>query len=192
MHAAQAEMRPIEADAYNKATSSKYATYAKLDRALRPIYSKHGFSLSFNTVDSPLPNHMRPVCYVSHNAGHMRPYQIDIPTDGKGAKGNDVMTKTHAVGAGASYGMRYLLKMIFNVLVGEADRDGNNVIDQVQDPKGFAQWEADMDATADSGLAALNDAWRKSPKVMCDHAVKHYADRHNKRKIKAAKATVPA
>ena len=32
--------------------------------------------------------------------------------------------KTHAVGAGMSYGMRYLLKMIFNIAIGEDDDDG--------------------------------------------------------------------
>lgn len=32
-----------------------------------------------------------------------------------------MMTKTHATGAAMSYGMRYLLKMIFNAAIGEAD-----------------------------------------------------------------------
>jgi len=35
------------------------------------------------------------------------------------------MTKTHAAGSAMSYGMRYLLKGIFNVAVGEDDDDGN-------------------------------------------------------------------
>jgi hypothetical protein len=48
-----------------------------------------------------------------------------MPADGKGARGGDVMTKTHATGSAASYGMRYLLKMIFNIAVAEADDDGN-------------------------------------------------------------------
>jgi hypothetical protein len=48
-----------------------------------------------------------------------------MPSDGKGAKGGDVMTKTHATGAAESYGMRYLLKMIFNIAIGEEDNDGN-------------------------------------------------------------------
>ncbi len=48
-----------------------------------------------------------------------------MPADGKGAKGGDVMTKTHATGAAASYGARYLLKGIFNIAVGDDDRDGN-------------------------------------------------------------------
>src|SRR5690606_22703208 len=47
MEACQAEMRPISADATNPQTRSKYATYGKLDKALRPIYTRHGFSISF-------------------------------------------------------------------------------------------------------------------------------------------------
>ena len=49
-----------------------------------------------------------------------------MPADGKGAKGGEVMTKTHAMGAATAYGMRYLLKMIWNVAVGEDDTDGNS------------------------------------------------------------------
>jgi hypothetical protein len=126
MKAAQSEMRSISADAENKQTHSRYATYAKLDNALRPIYTKHGFSVSFDEDDSPKPDHIRVLAYVAHEAGFTRTYRKDMPADGKGAKGGDVMTKTHATGAAASYGMRYLLKGIFNVAVGEEDTDGNH------------------------------------------------------------------
>jgi len=125
MKAAQAEMRTIGADANNSQTRSKYATYAKLDSVLRPIYTKHGFSISFDEDDSPKADHIRVLCYVAHEAGYTRTYRKDMPADGKGARGGDVMTKTHAAGAAASYGMRYLLKGIFNVAVGEDDTDGN-------------------------------------------------------------------
>ena len=43
------------------------------------------------------------------------------------------MTKTHASGAAQQYGMRYLLKAIFNVAVGEDDRDGNDPIEMVSE-----------------------------------------------------------
>lgn len=125
MKAAQAEMRTIGVDANNSQTRSKYATYAKLDSILRPIYTKHGFSVSFDEDDSPKAEHIRVLAYVAHEAGFTRTYRKDMPADGKGAKGGDVMTKTHATGAAASYGMRYLLKGIFNVAVGEEDTDGN-------------------------------------------------------------------
>jgi hypothetical protein len=125
MNAAQAEMRPIAANASNPQTKSRYATFDKLDRVLRPIYTTHGFSLSFDEADSPKPEHVRVVCHVSHIGGHTRTYHCDMPADGKGAKGGDVMTKTHAAGAAKSYGARYLEKGIFNVAVGDEDDDGN-------------------------------------------------------------------
>lgn len=125
MNAAQAEMRPIAANASNPQTRSRYATFDKLDRVLRPIYTAHGFSHSFDEGDSPKPEHVRVLCYLSHVSGHTRTYHRDMPADGKGAKGGDVMTKTHAAGAAGSYGARYLLKGIWNVAVGEEDDDGN-------------------------------------------------------------------
>ncbi len=125
MNAAQGEMRPIAANASNPQTRSKYATYDKLDRVLRPIYTEHGFSHSFDEGESPKPDHVRVLCYLSHVGGHTRTYHRDMPADGKGAKGGDVMTKTHAAGAAGSYGARYLLKGIWNVAVGEEDDDGN-------------------------------------------------------------------
>lgn len=124
MTGAQSEMGRISADATNPQTRSNYASYGKLDSVLRPIYTKHGFALSFDEGES-IPDHVLVLCNVSHNSGHSRIYRKLMPADGKGAKGGDVMTKTHASGAAMSYGMRYLLKGIFNVAIGEEDNDGN-------------------------------------------------------------------
>jgi hypothetical protein len=120
----QTQIKRIAPDLDNPQTRSKYASYAAIDRKIRPIYSEEGMSLSFTTEDCPLQEHIRVVCFVSLR-GHTRKYQVDMPCDGKGAKGGDVMTKTHAAGAAMSYGMRYLVKGIFNIAVGEEDTDGN-------------------------------------------------------------------
>jgi hypothetical protein len=125
MARAQSDMRRVVADGNNPQTHSKYATYAAIDRALRPIYSREGFALSFDTADSPQADCIRVICRVSHASGHTEEFRVDMPADGKGAKGGDVMTKTHATGSAMTYGMRYLVKMIFNVAVGEDDNDGN-------------------------------------------------------------------
>jgi len=130
MTAAQLEMGRVKTDAKNSQTHSEYATYGAIDRVLRPIYTTHGFALSFDSTDSPSDGCVRVLCYVSHVSGYERTYHIDMPADGKGAKGGDVMTKTHATGAAISYGKRYLLNMIFNVALGDDDKDGN-----VQQPK---------------------------------------------------------
>lgn len=125
MNAAQAEMRAISQDASNPQTRSKYASYAALDSAIRPIYAKHGFALSFDTADGAPENCVRVVCKVSHKMGHSERPHLDMPNDGKGAKGGDVMTKTHATMSAVSYARRGLLKMVWNLSEGEHDDDGN-------------------------------------------------------------------
>jgi hypothetical protein len=159
---AQEAMRPVSADASNPQTKSKYASYAALDRAIRPIYTKHGFGLSFDTGEALKPEDVRVLCYVSHGHGFERTYHVDMPADGKGAKGGDVMTRTHATGAALSYGMRYLLKMIFNIAVGEDDRDGNDPAEHRDAPAGFERWADDMEATADDGWTVLEKAWKEA------------------------------
>ena len=163
MTSCQRDLGTIAADATNPQTRSKYATYAKLDKVLRPIYTRHGISISYGTADSPLPDHVRVVAHVSRG-GYTRLYQIDMPNDGKGAKGGDVMTKTHAQGAGMQYGMRYLLKGIFNVAVGDEDTDGNATGGLSADAKAKL-----MDAVA---LVADQESWEALWKQMTDAATK--------------------
>ncbi|HEX3577553.1 MAG TPA: ERF family protein, partial [Thermoanaerobaculia bacterium] len=155
MQAAQAEMRPISADATNPQTRSKYASYNKLDLALRRIYTAHGFAVSYDTAKSEKPEHMLVLAYVSHAGGHVRTHQVEMPNDGKGAKGGDVMTKTHATGAAMTYGMRYLLKMIFNVAVGEDDTDGNTPGQERRPAQQTARRPSHV-KNADSSVQVLN------------------------------------
>lgn len=124
LKAAQEEMGVVGYNRTNNQTRSSYATLEKLDSAVRPIYTKHGFSISYDTGDGP-EGMIRVLCIVAHQDGHERTYKLDVAADGKGAKGNDVMTKTHAIGSGLSYGKRYLLTAVFNIQTGENDDDGN-------------------------------------------------------------------
>lgn len=121
---AQAKIRRIGVDSSNPQTHSKYASYAKLDGAIRPAYSDEGLSLSFDTGVATRPESLTVYCDVNLN-GYTKRYSVEMPADGKGAKGNDVMTRTHATGSAISYGKRYLLNMIFNLAIGETDDDGN-------------------------------------------------------------------
>lgn len=163
MNKAQSEMGRISADAENKQTRSRYATYGKLDAAVRPIYTRHGFSISFNEGEGAPEGCARILAYVSHTAGHTRTYKADVPNDGKGAKGGDVMTKTHATGSAHSYGRRYLLKDIFNIAIGEEDDDGNG-----GDGGGYTPDDKLVEAMLDTaraealkGTSALRTWWDK-------------------------------
>ncbi|MCG5533139.1 ERF family protein [Halorhodospira sp. 9621] len=156
MSRCQRQMGRVSADANNPQTRSRYATYARMDAALRPIYTQEGFSLSFDT-EAVQDGWVRVLCYVSHETGHTRTYRVDMPSDGIGAKGNAVMTRTHASGSAMSYGMRYLLKLIFNVAIGEDDDDGNAAGNP---PRPVAQ--GSQTVTAEQ-LAAIEGALRRCP-----------------------------
>jgi hypothetical protein len=130
----QEKIKRIAPDLENPDKKSKYASYAAIDRVIRPIYSAEGFSLSFTHADSPKPDHVRIVCRVSLRA-HVEMYQIDMPVDTTGPKGTAMMTKTHATAASDSYGKRYLVKDIFNIAIGEEDRDGNAITFSVLDER---------------------------------------------------------
>jgi hypothetical protein len=123
--AAQAEMVPIVADAVNAEVgrAHRYASYAHLDRAVRPIYTAHGLSVTFNTGERSTDTAVEVTCYLCGH-GYGRSYAIIMPADGKGARGGDVMSRTHAAASAISYGMRYLLVMIFNLAI-DRDDDGN-------------------------------------------------------------------
>jgi hypothetical protein len=56
-------------------------------------------------------NCVRVVCYVAAH-GHERKHHIDLPADGKGAKGGDVMTKTHATMSAITYGRTLALNNV--------------------------------------------------------------------------------
>lgn len=125
MAQAQAEMRAVVTDKRNTQTKSNYASYAALDNVVRPIYTRHGFSVTYNSEPADTTDMIRVVAYVE-NCGFERRYSVDMPCDGKGAKGGDVMTKTHAMKSAVTYGKATLLPMIFNIAVTDrSDDDGN-------------------------------------------------------------------
>lgn len=115
---AQNEVSEVVPDAKN-ANGGQYATFKALNALLRPVYLRHGFTLSFNGAPSPNPEEVYILCKVSHAGGHSEPYMIPMSTDNKGPKGGGVMSKQQAVAAAGSYGRSVLLKLIFNIAIGE-------------------------------------------------------------------------
>jgi hypothetical protein len=67
---------------------------------------------------------VRVVCKVFHSGGHCETHGLDVPVDGIGAKGGQVMTKVRALGSGCTYARRYLSAMVFNIAV-DRDDDAN-------------------------------------------------------------------
>lgn len=125
MSVCQADMPQIVPRSANEQTSSMYAALEEIDRVARPIYTRHGFALSFGTIDCPVEGCFRQTCLATHSAGHARPYQADLPSDMAGIKGNPNKTGIQAFGSTMSYGQRYMTKLVFNIVIGGEDNDGN-------------------------------------------------------------------
>lgn len=134
LQAVQAEMPSIKRDADNKQTSSTYARLESINAALIPVYTKHGFSLSFGTKPGG-ESFINVTCRVSHVAGHTRDYDYPSPIVTTGIKGNAMMTPTHASGSALSYGRRYLTCLIFNVVLTNEDDDGNKASPRAEPAK---------------------------------------------------------
>jgi ERF superfamily len=175
MISCQSEIKRIAANRENPQTRSMYATYDTLDRIIRPIYTQAGFALSFDTGESP-SDMVKVLCHVMHREGHTRTYHTDIPADGKGAKGGDVMTKTHAMGSGMTYGRRYLLALIFNLAFGKDD-DGNGAtageydaiydkIDLAQSLEELKKVYPEVDGAAGAGKRNLIAAYNKRVRTL--------------------------
>lgn len=98
---------------------STYAKYEDIDRVIRPLYSEHGFSISFDSNRTP-----EGVTYygtLSHVEGYSRTAEMILPPDTSGAK-----NQIQAIGSTISYAKRYLVGMLLNlVTVGEDDDAGS-------------------------------------------------------------------
>lgn len=127
MNAAQGEMPTIKADSFNNQTKSAYISVEGLNKSIKPIYAKHGFSLSFGEGTPPKEGLCRTTCEVRHIGGHSESFYLDLPLDGVGIKGNANMTAIHGRLSSDTYAQGRLLRKIFNLTVvdDETDNDGN-------------------------------------------------------------------
>lgn len=124
MAEAQAEMPRVLKNKDNTHTKSKYSDLAAVDAAMKPVITKYGFSLSFNTVATEQKGFVRVGVTVAHKDGHETYHEDDFPLDDSGAKGNSNKTGIQAWGSTVTYARRYMKLMVFDVATSE-DNDGN-------------------------------------------------------------------
>lgn len=149
MAQAQSAMPLIGKDRHNSQTNSDYATLDAINERIVPIYTRHGLSLTFDTSESPLADHVRVTCRVKHRGGHTESYTHDNPLDMTGIGGKVNKTATHGRGSAITYARRYLTMLIFNLRTGHDD-DGN-----ASDSGDFGAWHDAIDAAVD--MTGLND-----------------------------------
>lgn len=124
MAEAQGEMTPVYKGAWNDQTKSHYARLEHIVEMIVPVYSRHGFSMSFGTVPGAPEGCIRTACDVRHEGGHVEHYELDMELDNAGIAGKVNKTGPHARGSSISYCRRYLTCMVWNIPTGRDD-DGN-------------------------------------------------------------------
>ena len=132
MRDVQAEARPVVKDAQNTQTGSSYARLESIAKALKPVYTAHGFSLSFDQPDGAPDGFMRVAVHVMHTGGHSERHKLDLPLDDIGIKGARNKTGIHAAGSTVSYARRYLTLMVFDIVMAGEDDDGQAADNSVE------------------------------------------------------------
>jgi hypothetical protein len=125
MAATQAEMVPVLRATQNTHLHTKYASYDDISRAMKPIYSAHGFSVTFATEVALVVGNIRVVCVVHHSDGwDEKNLALEAPPDTSGSQGKLNKTPVQAVGSTVSFLRRYLLCMAFDIVLANDDDDG--------------------------------------------------------------------
>ena len=125
---AQSEMLPVVRDAKNSHLGNKYAKLETIDAAMRPIYTRHGFSVRFGSAPAPTEGYIRITCTVAHSGGYFEENYLDAPIANTGSQGGRTATTgVQAIGSAVTYLRRYLLGMVFNIVLADEDDDGEGV-----------------------------------------------------------------
>lgn len=126
----QATLPTVARDRLNTHTNSKYSRLETIAKAIKPIYTAEGFSISFSEAPSPKENHIRVVGVLRHKDGHKTEHYADVAIDLTGINGTTNKTMTHAEGSSFSYGRRYVTCLAFDVSTGD-DNDGNGAAETI-------------------------------------------------------------
>jgi hypothetical protein len=140
----QADMPPVVRSATNKHLGNKYAKLEDVDREMRPIYTAHGFSVRFGSAPAP-EGYIRITCTVAHASGYFEENYLDAPTNTVGSQGGRTATTgVQAVGSAVTYLRRYLLGMVFNIVLADDDDDGESMRPQ---PAATPRYQRKVDPT---------------------------------------------
>lgn len=145
-----AEMQPeIPTIIERKATDKgKYAPREDIVEVIRPILSRHGFSLSFRT-EWPEKTVVKVVGILTHREGHSRESEFMSAADTSGSK-----NAVQALGSAVEYGRRYTTTDLLNIASRGGDDDARKA-GKPEPPAGFEDYWKKLVAAAEKGATAL-------------------------------------
>jgi len=180
----QDKLQAIQKRGWNESTSSYFATSFDIHNAIRPLLETERMTLSFRPGISDKPEMVLVIGMLSLGA-FSKEYPLEMPADGKGAKGGGVMSRTHATGSALKYAKRYLKDMIFDLNTkGPGDDDDGNGAGASMDEKEFiSMCDSIINARSDEELGKVyRSAIAEALKVGDKQAVNSFMDKKAKRK----------
>lgn len=100
-------------------TQGRFARYEDIDRVVRPILQQHNLAIRFDVGESDKVTTVTPV--LTHANGYTeRGGTMRLPLDDSGAKNN-----VQGVGSSVSYGKRYTMMAMLNIVSEGTDDDGS-------------------------------------------------------------------
>lgn len=103
-----------------KGKAIAFARWEDIDKVIRPLLEREGFSLSFDSAQRPGDGGGLVVTgTLMHAAGHSRTASMPLPLDAGPGRNN-----LQAMGSTLSYGKRYCAEMLLNIVREGEDDDG--------------------------------------------------------------------
>lgn len=117
----------------DRGEKSPYAKLERIEKEIRPIYTKEGFSITYGAGTATVEGEIKVVAKLLHKMGHSESYELQGALDMAGPKGGANKTAIQGLGSSVSYLRRYLLTLIFNLILEGEDNDGNKQKKQQED-----------------------------------------------------------
>jgi hypothetical protein len=140
---------------------SKYALYEDIQRVIKPILRKYGFTVNHEQTPENSAE-MVLTSFLMHRGGHAQRSTFRAKADTSGSK-NDVQ----GLGSIAQYAKRYNVVGLLDLEM-QGDDDDAQKGGALNQPPGFAEWLGEMQDAAMAGVKALTDKWQTSKKAYQD------------------------
>lgn len=184
---AQGAMKNATLNKVNPHFRSKYADLAGIRDTVVPVLAANGIAV-VQTMTDGNDGRVYLLTRLLHTSGQWIESLCPIQFVGDMQK----------MGSAITYARRYSLSAICGISADEDD-DANAASTPAQSkpvavpkaPEGYDDWLADLEATADHGTDALQDAWKKSQPFMRKHLTDTNETAWTRIKAKAAKVKEP-
>ena len=137
-----------------KKVQSTYALLEDINLQIGPILVKYGFSIRYRT-EYPTEKIIRTVGILSHKQGHSEESCFDAEEDR-----SDYRSKIQSQGSTRSYGRRYALFDLLNIVTRGVDDDGQGPKPvEKKKPVGIDDLMDTLTAAADNGPKSVTEVW---------------------------------